>query len=147
MAAIAMPSMMGMKARSDLKDALNEVKGAIQGAQRIAMKKGQTCTLTITLGDSGGVSGNPTDCVPVPVSFTTDDGITLLKPPSTSSGTESIVFSFKGTTTAASNLTLVVESTDNLTPDQRCLVVSSPLGIIRAGEYDASASEPCTGTF
>ncbi len=145
LAAVATPSMLGLMARNELKDAQNQVKGAIQNAQRVAMKKGKSCTVTISLGSTGGISGTPANCVSSPVTFDSVDGIAILKPPSTTSGSETITFSHKGTTMVASNLTIVLSKT--FTTDQKCLVISEPLGILRTGRYDASKTPPCKSGF
>lgn len=129
LAAIATPSMMTAKGNSDLKDALSAVKGTIQEAQRIAIKKGQTCTVTLS---SSGVTGTPTGCVPSALTLGT--GITL----SQNSGT-TIVFSYRGTTT--STKTVVLSSTN--TSELKCLTVSNGLGILRTGYYTGT---PFTGS-
>ncbi|BFM39142.1 type 4 prepilin-like protein [Synechocystis sp. LKSZ1] len=128
LAAIGTPSMIQAKAKSDLKDALGAVKGAIQEAQRIAVKKGQTCTLTFS---STSVTGTPTGCVPTAVTLA--NGITL----SQNFSSNNLSFSFKGNTTSGG--TIILSSTN--TGEQKCLVISNGLGIFRTGFY---ANSTCT---
>jgi type II secretory pathway pseudopilin PulG len=140
LAAMATPSMVGMKARNDLRDAMGQVKGAIQEAQRAAIKQGRSCAIVLT---STSVTALPIGCITNPVSFST--GITLQENFSNttdcnSDGTnEDICFSFKGNTTDGGSI--VLQSTN--TSEQKCLSMSPGLGIMRTGSYTGT---PFSGT-
>jgi type II secretory pathway pseudopilin PulG len=140
MAAIATPSMVGMKARSDLKDAMGQVKGALQEAQRAAIKQGASCT--VNLGPSTGstsVTGSPVGCITSPVTFSDQSTIKLWY---NGSGTN-IVFSFRGNTT--SSRTMVLES--ERTVERKCIVIASGIGILRTGSYKNKVELPTLGTL
>ncbi|MFN9174295.1 MAG: Tfp pilus assembly protein FimT/FimU [Synechocystis sp.] len=156
------PNMAGMRARSQLKDTQTQVKSALMDAQRTAIKKGQTCTLTFTKTNSGTanekmvITSTPADCITSggggddSVVSDTDDTpqkvsskIELRKKISgrnviTNISGGTIEFSYKGTTTLSDSGTIILQSTG--TPNVKCLVISSPLGIIRSGNYEGSLS-------
>ena len=130
LASATIPSMVGLMGRNSLQSSMSQVTGAIREAQRAAMKNGQTCTVNLS---STGVSSTNTStnvCMTSPV--TLSSGTTLETSPS---GTTSFNFSYKGNTTA--NLTLIL-SNPAKTVEQRCLVISSGIGIMRSGTYDGT---------
>lgn len=140
LAAIATPSMVGMKGRSDLKDAMGQVKAAIQEAQRAAIKVGSSCT--VNLGPSTGstsVTGSPAGCVTSPVNFSNESTIKLWY---NGTGTN-IVFSFRGNTT--NSRTMVLES--ERTVERKCIVIASGIGILRTGSYRNKVELPTLGTL
>jgi hypothetical protein len=149
LSSLAIPSMMSGMGKSDLKSAMGQVKGAIQEAQRSAIKNGQSCTVTITTGTGAGVAGtpgvtgSPAGCISSSVNLASSQnksnvasGITLSIP----TGSSPFSFSYKGNTT--SNLTIVLAS--DRTTQQYCLVVSSGIGIMRSGTYSGGS---CTSSF
>lgn len=152
LAALAMPSMMGMKARSDLKSSHSKVKSALQEAQRSAMKRGSSCTVTFTTTNSGSANELTTINATSGCLVTSGDddnsseiklkkdksGITLTQ----NFGGNNIKFSYKGTITVADAGTIILSSSN--TSDQKCIVLSAPLGIIRSGDY---ISGSCKNTF
>lgn len=129
LAALAMPSMMGMKARQDLTANLGRVKGNIQEAQRAAMRKGQSCTVNLT---SSGISGSPSGCISDP--YTATNGVSL------TNSASSFNFSYKGTT--PNEITIILASTN--TSDQKCVIISAGLGILRSGNYNGTN---CVSSF
>jgi prepilin-type N-terminal cleavage/methylation domain-containing protein len=137
LASMAIPSMMSGMGKNQLQSSMGQVKGAIQEAQRAAIKNGQSCTVTLTTGTSATVTGS-TGCVSSPVTLASD--ITLSIP----TGSSPFSFSYKGNTT--SDLNIVLASTK--TTQQYCLVVSSGIGIMRSGVYDESrTSDKCQSSF
>jgi type II secretory pathway pseudopilin PulG len=145
MAAIAMPSMLGMQARSDLKDAQNQVKGALQGAQRIAIKKGQSCAIRFTTTGVTAVDST-SGCVPNPVTLDTGMSLEWRSGDSgsfSSSGNQDLTFSYRGNPDNANNLWFVLKYPSR-TPEQKCIVMSAGLGIMRSGYIDGTN---CTAAF
>jgi type II secretory pathway pseudopilin PulG len=137
LSSLAIPSMMSGMGKNDLKSAMGQVKGAVQEAQRAAIKKGQSCTVTLTTGTSATVTGS-SGCISSTVQLAST--ITLSIP----TGSSPFSFSYKGNTT--SDLTITLASTK--TTQKYCLVVSSGIGIMRSGVYDESrTSDKCQSSF
>jgi hypothetical protein len=133
LASLAIPSMMSGIGKNQLQSTIGQVKGAIQEAQRAAIKNGQSCTVTIDT-TAKTITGSPAGCISSPVTLTSD--ITLSIP----IGSSPFSFSYKGNTT--SDLTIVLASTK--TTFQNCLVVSSGIGIMRSGTYSGGS---CNSSF
>ncbi|PSB46126.1 type IV pilin protein [Cyanosarcina cf. burmensis CCALA 770] len=145
LSAIAAPSFLSMFNRNKVNEALEQVRGALQEAQREAIRKSQSCTVTINTTNKKITS-------PCLVTGTRDlcekrDGsgnctqsrVTLVS--TTSLGTPpSITFSFRGNTNSGG--TIVIHSSDSSTSQQGCLVISTGLGIIRTGDYSGSTASP-----
>ena len=127
--AVATPSFLSLFNNSQVKSALEQVQGALTEAQRQAMRRGKSCTITLNTTDnkitpSSGSEGCLLSdrTLPKGVVMTTD----------MSGG--NITFSHKGNTTA--NNKVVVLSIANGSGEKRCLTVSSTLGAMRTGTYD-----------
>lgn len=155
LAALAMPSMMGMQGRNNVQAVANQVKGALQEAQRAAIRNGRSCTVSISAtGVSSDNTGTNPTCItsPVTASDTSSKQVRIQVP----SGSDladpatSLTFSYKGNTTT--NLTLVMASARNggsgsrqyQTNEERCIVISSGIGIMRSGIYSGGN---CTASF
>lgn len=143
LSAIAAPSFLNMFSRNKVNDALNQVQGALQEAQREAIRKSQSCTVTINKTDKKITSpclitgerdlcdkrdslGNCTQSR-VAIEATTNLGTT-----------PSITFSFRGNTNNGGMI--VVYSSDNSTDQRGCLAISPGLGIMRTGKYSGSTT-------
>jgi len=131
LASMAIPSMMSGMGKSSLKSSIGQVKGAIQEAQRNAIKKGQSCEVRII---SNRITGSPAGCITSPVTLsseiTVNDGAAV----------SNFSFSYKGNTT--SDRTIFLSS--NKTTQKYCLVISSGIGIMRSGTYSGTT---CTSSF
>lgn len=127
LSAIAAPSFLSLFKRNKVNDALVQVQGALQEAQRQAIRNNKSCTVTID-------TTNKKVTAPCLV---TGDRI-LDSSISMATSETSIQFSIKGTITLADAGTVVVSSAD--TSKKSCLVISSPLGIMRTGEYSGSTA-------
>jgi prepilin-type N-terminal cleavage/methylation domain-containing protein len=140
LSALAGPSFLSMFNRNKVNDALDQLRGALQEAQREAIRKSQSCTVTIDttnkkitgpclvtgtrdLCDERDASSN---CIKSRVAI-----VTNLSP-------SSIQFSFRGNTTAMG--TVVIYSSDSSTNKMGCLAISNGLGIIRTGDYNGSTA-------
>ena len=127
-AAIAAPNFLGLLNRSRANSAVNDIEGAIREAQRLAIRNGNSCTINITSA-TRTVSGG---CLLS--NRVVDDNVTI-------DADETITFSGKGNTTSP---TTIVVSTNNDTV-QRCVFVSSGLGLIRTGDYDDGVADSNDG--
>lgn len=135
LSSMAIPSMMSGMGKNQLKSSIGEVKGAIQEAQRSAIKNGQSCTVTID-PTAKTVTGSPAGCISSTVSIPNNTEITFTTPTTATS----FVFSYKGNTTTDLNIALRSAKTSQ----QYCLAVSSGIGIMRSGTYDGTN---CNSSF
>jgi Tfp pilus assembly protein FimT len=151
LSSLAIPSMMSGMGKNQLKSTIGQVKGAIQEAQRSAIKNGQSCTViinptttTASVTVSGTsvsvgaktITGSPAGCISSTVSIPDKDEITFTTP----TAATSFVFSYKGNTTTD----LIVALQSAKTTQKYCLVVSSGIGIMRSGTYSGTT---CTSSF
>ncbi|MGV2831617.1 pilus assembly FimT family protein [Myxosarcina sp. GI1(2024)] len=125
-AAIASPNLLGLLNRNRVNSALGEVEGAIKEAQRQAIRNGNTCTVNIDdssdgIQDDDGVFGG---CLLSNRDL--DENVRL------NSNVTTVSFSHKGTTNTSA---VLVVSMANGTNQQRCMVVSPGIGIMRTGDY------------
>jgi prepilin-type N-terminal cleavage/methylation domain-containing protein len=135
LASLAIPSMMSGMGKNDLKSAMGQVKGAIQEAQRSAIKNGVSCTVNIN-PTAKTVTGSPAGCISSPVSIPNNTEITFTTP----TAATSLIFSYKGNTTTD----LIVALQSAKTSQRYCLAVSSGIGIMRTGTYSGTT---CTSAF
>ncbi|MFM7577372.1 MAG: Tfp pilus assembly protein FimT/FimU [Microcystaceae cyanobacterium] len=89
LAALTVPSMIGMQARTDLQGTASQIKGAFQEAQRSAIRRGATCTVNVV---ATGITGDPPGCISSPVTLNTSKTTLTTDPTATSS----FQFDFKG---------------------------------------------------
>lgn len=130
LAAISAPSLLGLYRRNQLDNAVNEVRGALQLAQREAIRESDTCPVTFN---------NTADTNTDPVEIDSCISTTKLPKPvdiDLSSGS-TITFGFRGNTNNNNTISFSSEAVSQ----KKCLAISMPLGIIREGIYDSSASE------
>lgn len=128
LSAIAAPSFLSLFSKNKVNDALTQVRGALQEAQRQAIRNSKSCTVTI---DTTNKKITTSPCS-VTGDRTLDSSIVI------ATNEPSIQFSHKGTITLSDAGTVVLSNAD--TAKKLCLVISSPLGIIRTGEYSGSTS-------
>lgn len=121
MAAIAAPSFLSWYQRYQLNSAVNDVRGALQTAQRAAIRESATCSVTINTGNN-----------PVTIDPSCDFSYSLTLPKSVAvslSGSSTITYGFKGNTNNPNTITFSNPGVNN----DQCLVISMPLGMIREG--------------
>lgn len=151
LSAIAAPSFLSLFNRNKVSGAIEQLRGALQECQREAIRKSQSCTITLDitnkkvtgdrlvtgdrdLCDERDTSGN---CIKSTVDIATNLNGT---PPK-------ITFSFKGNTTSSGRI--VVYPSDGSTQKKKCLAISNGIGIMRTGNYSgstASATDITAGT-
>ncbi len=127
LSAILAPSFLGMFSRNKVNNALAQVRGALQEAQRQAIRNSKSCTVTI---DTTNKKVTAPCLVTGDRVFDSNIGI--------ATNETSIQFSYKGTITLSDAGTVVLSNAN--TSKKQCLVISSPLGIMRTGEYSGSTS-------
>ena len=150
LAAIAAPNFLGLLNRNRLNQGLSEVEGAVREAQRLAIRRGKTCSIRLTTASGGSTSivevtpdgsGAYVGCLlserelPDDVSFSlrgSGGSLTAIN----SSSTQDLAFSGKGNPDATSQQTIVV--THPNVNVQKCLRIEGVLGNILTGEYSSN---------
>jgi prepilin-type N-terminal cleavage/methylation domain-containing protein len=163
--AVVSPSIMGTLNRAKLKDATEDLESALRLAQGIAIKYSQTCTVTINNTSTVTTGSNQYYTVTATsirddrgTTSTTDDifrnciletryilrrrgGADILQLKTSGPGT--ISYDFNGEMATASNQTIVLY--DEKTNQSKCIVLSSPLALIRSGEYNNTTQMTSAG--
>ncbi|MBE9168684.1 type II secretion system protein [Pleurocapsales cyanobacterium LEGE 06147] len=136
LAAVSVPSLVGLYNQNKVKEASAQVEGALKEAQRQAMRRGKSCTVEIDttnkkIKNPSGGDGCLLSERELGEQITLRTNISPL----------TISFSMKGSaaTTASEDPTFVV-SMPNTTSEQRCVVVASALGLMRSGNYTGSTT-------
>lgn len=148
LAAIAAPSFSTLSARYQLDNGLVSLQGALQEAQQQAIRKSQTCSVTV---DTSAVTVSQTtagsSCLPTGSRDLNNKGLSsgsslgagLAMATDSASTTPTITFTFKGTTSTANVFVLYKP---NSTLPMKCLVISQGIGIMRIGRYSSAANPP-----
>ena len=126
-AAIASPTFIGFLSRYRLNNALQQLLGAINESQRLAMLQGKSCRIEIS-PSTNDITANA-GCLLSDRKIS--DSITIR---SNFTGSTDITFSYKGNTTRAGTIVLSSDYTDT----QKCFVIALGTGIKRIGNYDGS---------
>lgn len=124
--AIAIPSLIAAQQRAQLAQATDLVVASLLQAQREAIRRNKSCTLTLDkidrkiLGQQGCLlSGDRTLPDAIDLDYTGASG--------------DIRYGIRGNTTSNKSVILAIKDSPNYT---RCLTISAPLGLIRLGTYD-----------
>lgn len=135
LAAIAAPSFLAFLNRSRVNNALVAVEGAFKEAQREAIRKSKSCEIDIPTGSDQTITS---DCfVTGPRTL---DGIRIRLSKNTS---WTVTYDFKGRTNDISNAGTMFFSIPNTSMQEKCLVISQGIGIMRSGVFDNSSSANC----
>ncbi len=139
LSALAAPSFLGMLNRAKVNDAVAKVRGALQEAQREAIRKSKSCSVTLDTTNNK-VTGS---CL-VTGDRTLPDGVAMAN---NINGV--IKFSFRGNTTftvpsSVASPTdpsgkIILYKSDGSTSDRKCVAISNGIGIIRSGTYSDSS--------
>lgn len=138
LSAIVGPSFLGLLNQKKVGEAVTQVRGALQEAQRESIRNSKDCEITIP---------NTTDPDLTSTCFVTGKrtlkNITIRR----SNAISSINFNLKGGTN--SDGTIVFSLSNNTGTKQKCLVISPGIGLIRTGNYadsdtTGSSDEKCT---
>jgi prepilin-type N-terminal cleavage/methylation domain-containing protein len=135
-AAIASPSFIGLLSRYRLEEALQQLLGAINETQRLAMVQGKSCRININ-PSTNNITANTAGCLLSDRNIS--DNITIR---SNFPGTTNITFSYKGSTTRMGTIVLSSDHTDS----QKCFVIALGTGIKRIGNYNGSKTGSVSGS-
>lgn len=151
LASIAAPNFLGLLNRNRLNQALEEVEGAIRESQRLAMRRGKTCTVNFTSTGTGSskysvvqASAATTGCLlntrqlPSSVSFglLTGTGASATVVTLDSDNVGTLNFSGKGNPDIEG--TMVISHPD--VDIQKCVRIEGLLGNILTGDFDTTAN-------
>ncbi|NJK55702.1 MAG: prepilin-type N-terminal cleavage/methylation domain-containing protein [Pleurocapsa sp. SU_5_0] len=127
-AAIASPNFLGLLSRYRLEEGLQQLLGAINETQRLAMVRGKSCRINIS-PSTNNITANTAGCLLSDRNIS--DKITIR---SNFIGSTNITFSYKGSTTRMGTIVLSSDHTDL----QKCFVIALGTGIKRVGDYNGS---------
>jgi prepilin-type N-terminal cleavage/methylation domain-containing protein len=135
-AAIASPSFIGLLSRYRLEEALQQLLGAINETQRLAMVQGKSCRINVN-PSTHNITANSAGCLLSDRQI--DSAITIR---SNFPGTTNITFSYRGSTTRMGTIVLSSDHADS----QKCFVIALGTGIKRIGDYNGSKTGSVSGT-
>ncbi|MCM1981286.1 pilus assembly FimT family protein [Lyngbya confervoides] len=135
LAAIVSPSMLTWYNNKKIDDVLSQVEGALKIAQASAIKLNTTCTVTV---DTQSISASPSKCLATGTRFIQGVNANIA---TEDVGGSQVVFSSKGTATIVSGTSVIViyDKDAPTSRSMKCVVVSDGIGMIRTGNYTASA--------
>lgn len=124
LAAIITPNFWKMYEQFEVDRSLEQLQGALQEAQKNAVKKSQTCTVTIdTIGKKiTGSSGCLLEGRNLPTAVTIGH-----------TGSNTVNFTFRGETNVGSAKTIILYNSSQ--SNKKCLVISAGIGLMRTGNY------------
>jgi prepilin-type N-terminal cleavage/methylation domain-containing protein len=135
-AAIASPSFIGLLSRYRLEEALQQLLGAINETQRLAMVQGKSCRINVN-PSTNNITANSAGCL------LSDRQInSAIKIRSNFPGTTNITFSYRGSTTRMGTIVLSSDYTDS----QKCFVIALGTGIKRIGNYNGIKTGSVSGS-
>ena len=159
LSAMSVPSFLGLLNRSKVNNAVAQVQGALQEAQREAIRKSRICKVYVpdkTYLPNGTYLPYGTELISN--CFVTNDklskGLSSFGIPDglpsktldvvaiatnlTTTPAKKITFSFRGNTNTEGKFVLYMPA--NSTQEKRCLVISNGIGLMRTGKYSGSTS-------
>ena len=132
LASMVAPSFQGMYNRTRVNEAVTTVRGALQEAQREAMRKSKSCSITINTTDRTIANTTANDACLVTGPRTLPNQVTM----AVTGGTNAtILYDFRGNTNTG-NIIRISPSQGNQAT--KCVELSIPLGIVRSGTYNAT---------
>ena len=135
--AVTVPSLVGMMEQTRVTDSVSQIKAAIQQAQRQAVRRGRSCSITVDQVTIGGkvktrikITDNTNDLDCLLEQRILDESVSVT---SNVGGNPIISFSPKGNKTAPNgDLIFTVSRTGN-SSNQKCVLLSGQLGIVKSG--------------
>ena len=126
---IGIPSLLALLNSKKVENAVVKVESALKGAQRTAIQNSQDCIVTIPAGIDGQLTSNCLNSSDWSLS-----GIALNRPASLAT----LTFDFKGRINNPGNQGTIVLSVPDGSLPQKCVAISTGIGLIRSGNYDGT---------
>lgn len=143
LAAITLPSLVGLLNRNQVNEAQRQVETALKDAQRQAIRRGRSCRVTINT-TANTISSPDNGCL---LSQRDVDEGTLVGGDKVSlkanSNTLTISFTHKGTTTSQD--VIVIDS--SLTDAKKCVAIADGIGTVRTGTYTGNVNSTLNRSF
>ncbi|MDJ0569087.1 MAG: prepilin-type N-terminal cleavage/methylation domain-containing protein [Pleurocapsa sp. MO_192.B19] len=132
--AVAVPSLVGLFNQTRVKDGLRQIETSLKEAQKLAMRRGSTCTVTLD-NSNNTITANPVSCLAG--SKTVDDRLEFkgdVDDPANNANLIVVTFSHKGhNTTGARTIAIYPDGvTDGV---QKCVILTPTLGGVKSGTY------------
>lgn len=124
LAAMSAPSVFQMYQNAKVNTLYNEVRGALQQSQREAMRRSTSCTVTLDASNNNTVTGS---CLSESFS---EPQIEI----KANNNANPINYSYRGTVTNSRTI-VIYDQNNSASSSAKCIVISSPLGILRSGDY------------
>jgi type II secretory pathway pseudopilin PulG len=148
--AISAPSFLALNQKNQVNQDLTNAKNALLEAQRGAMRRGQSCTLSLSTGTPPTISSTSGNCLSQGTRTLNNVSMTIStsKTSAPSATNTNYYFDYRGVVVDGSGsspndvtepTTIVLKHRSN-TGDQKCIVVSSPLGLIATGKYKGTST-------
>jgi prepilin-type N-terminal cleavage/methylation domain-containing protein len=156
LAAISAPSFIGLNQRNEVTQDVTNAENALLEAQRGAMRRGKDCTLSFSVSASGEpiISSSSDNCLSMGTRTLYNVSMNIYK--DGTGAVSSLTFDYRGVVVDSANppndvtspTTIVLQHNSN-SGQQKCIVISAPLGLIATGKYIDSAggtnySSSCT---
>lgn len=142
LSAIAAPSFLGLFTKTKVNDPVDQIRGALQEAQREAVRKSNPCNVILDTADhkitgSCLVTGERTlpDGVEMKTNVVPETGETKPKIRFGIRGDTTFTIGISGTPIDKSSGKIVLFQADGSTSDRKCVAISNGIGIIRSGTY------------
>lgn len=133
LAAVTAPSLVGLLEQMRVKDGLRQIETSLREAQRQAIRRGSSCTVTLN-ATNNTITATPNQClagskiVYERVEFKGNDGNSI-----------EVTFSHKGNNTSGAK-TIAVYRDGATTGIQKCVILAANLGGIKSGVYTGIVS-------
>ncbi len=135
-AAIAGPGFIRWYQSKQLDDSLARLESALRESQSEAIRRSQECTVDIPIGVDQSITG--------PCLITGDRPLTNIEiDNSRREDPWQVTFDFKGQTLGPSNSGTIILSVPGMNVSSKCLVLSGGIGLMRTGNFDSDAAQPC----
>ena len=134
LSAITAPSLIGLFDQMRVKDGLRQIESSLKEAQRQAMRRGSSCTISLN-ATNNMITGSPTQCLAG--SKTIDD---RLKFKGNDGDSIEITFTRKGSNSSGAKTIAIFRDGSN-NGMQKCVIVAANLGGMKSGNYTGNIDE------
>jgi len=134
-AAVSIPSLLGLLNRNRVNQAMAEVEGALKEAQKIATRNGKSCTISID-ATAKTISNNTANDQCLLSTRFIDNNFTL------TTNRATIAFSGKGNISLNPRPVIVLSYPTGGVSRPKCVVIQNTLGSIRTGTYNGTIPSP-----
>lgn len=132
LSAVAAPSLLGLLNQTRVNDGLRQIQSSLKEAQRQAMRRGDTCTVTLD-ATNNTIIGTPVQCLAG--SKTVDSNLKF------KGDADPVVINFSRKGSNASGEKTIAIYRDGVTNSiQKCVILTANLGGVKTGIYTGSVA-------